>query len=44
VLLVVEPGVDPQAILRAAQAHGPVEHFAFETAGLVDLYRQMVAR
>jgi ABC-2 type transport system ATP-binding protein len=44
VLLVVEPGVDPQAILRAAQAQGPVEHFAYETAGLVDLYRQMVAR
>ncbi|HUA44188.1 MAG TPA: ATP-binding cassette domain-containing protein [Solirubrobacteraceae bacterium] len=42
VVLVVEPGVDPQAVLRAAQAHGPVEHFGFETAGLVDLYRQMV--
>jgi len=42
VLLVVEPGVDPQAVLRAAQARGPVEHFGFETAGLVDLYRQMV--
>jgi ABC-2 type transport system ATP-binding protein len=44
VLLVVNPGSDPQAILRAAQAAGPVEHFAFETAGLVDLYRQMVSR
>jgi ABC-2 type transport system ATP-binding protein len=42
VLLVVEPGVDPQRILRAAQARGAVEHFGFETAGLVDLYRQMV--
>jgi ABC-2 type transport system ATP-binding protein len=42
VLLVVEPGVDPQVVLRAAQARGPVEHFGFETAGLVDLYRQMV--
>jgi ABC-2 type transport system ATP-binding protein len=44
VLLVIEPSVDPQQILRAAQAHGPVEHFAFETGGLVDLYHQMVAR
>lgn len=44
VLLVVDPGTDPQAILRAAQAAGPVEHFAFETGGLIDLYRQMVAR
>jgi ABC-2 type transport system ATP-binding protein len=42
VLLTVDPGVDPQAVLRAAQARGPVEHFGFETAGLVDLYRQMV--
>jgi len=44
VLLVVDPGTDPQAILRAAQTAGPVEHFAFETAGLIDLYRQMVSR
>jgi ABC-2 type transport system ATP-binding protein len=44
VLLVVDPGTDPQAILRAAQAAGPVEHFAFETGGLIDLYRQMVGR
>lgn len=41
-LLVVEPGTDPQEILRTAQASGPVEHFAFESAGLIDLYRQMV--
>jgi ABC-2 type transport system ATP-binding protein len=44
VLLVVDPGTDPQAILHAAQAAGPVERFAFETAGLIDLYRQMVTR
>jgi len=44
VLLVVDPGTDPQTILRAAQAAGPVEHFGFETAGLVDLYREMVSR
>jgi ABC-2 type transport system ATP-binding protein len=43
VLLVVDPRTDPQAILRAAQAAGPVEHFGFESAGLIDLYRQMVA-
>jgi ABC-2 type transport system ATP-binding protein len=42
VLLVVQPGTDPQAILHAAQAAGPVEHFGFETAGLIDLYRRMV--
>jgi ABC-2 type transport system ATP-binding protein len=44
VLFVIDPGVDPQRILRAAQAHGPVEHFAFETGGLVDLYHQMVSK
>ena len=44
VLLVVDPGTDPQIILRAAQTAGPVEHFGFETAGLVDLYREMVSR
>jgi hypothetical protein len=44
VLLRVDPGVDPQEILRSAEAEGPVEHFAFETGGLVDLYRQMVPR
>jgi ABC-2 type transport system ATP-binding protein len=43
VLLVVQPGTDPQAILHAAQAAGPVEHFGFETAGLIDLYRRMVS-
>ena len=44
VLLVVDPGTDPQIILRAAQTAGSVEHFGFETAGLVDLYREMVSR
>jgi ABC-2 type transport system ATP-binding protein len=42
-LLVVDPGTDPQAVLRAAQAAGPVEYFAFESGGLIDLYRQMVS-
>jgi ABC-2 type transport system ATP-binding protein len=44
VLLVVDPKADPQAILRAAQAAGPVEHFAFESVGLIDLYRQVIAK
>jgi ABC-2 type transport system ATP-binding protein len=43
VLLLVEPGTDVQAILRAAQAAGPVEHFGFESSGLIDLYRQLLA-
>jgi ABC-2 type transport system ATP-binding protein len=43
VLLLVDPGVDSQAILRAAQAAGPVERFAFESAGLIDLYRRMIS-
>jgi ABC-2 type transport system ATP-binding protein len=42
-LLVVDPGTDPQAILRAAQAAGAVEYFAFESGGLIDLYRQMMS-
>jgi ABC-2 type transport system ATP-binding protein len=44
VLLVVEPGADLQATLRAAQKAGPVEHFGFESGGLLELYRQMVAK
>jgi ABC-2 type transport system ATP-binding protein len=42
VLLEVEPGTDTQAVLRAAQAAGPVEHFGFESAGLIDLYRRLL--
>jgi ABC-2 type transport system ATP-binding protein len=44
VLLMADPSADPQAILRAAQAAGPVERFGYESAGLIDLYRQMLAR
>jgi ABC-2 type transport system ATP-binding protein len=44
VLLIVEPDVDPQTILRAAERAGKVEHFGFESGGLIDLYRQVVAR
>ncbi len=42
VVLVVAPGADPQSILRAAQAAGPVEHFGFESSGLIDLYRRLI--
>ncbi|MGH2896163.1 MAG: ABC transporter ATP-binding protein [Solirubrobacteraceae bacterium] len=42
VVLVVDPGADPQSILYAAQAAGPVEHFGFESSGLIDLYRRLI--
>ena len=41
-LLGVAPGIDTQAVLRAAMQAGPVEHFGFESGGLVELYRQLV--
>jgi ABC-2 type transport system ATP-binding protein len=43
VLLVLQPGTDPQTILHAALAAGSVEHFAFESGGLLELYRRMVS-
>ena len=43
VLLMVEPGTDPQAILATAQHAGAVEHFGFESGGLIDLYRQLLS-
>jgi ABC-2 type transport system ATP-binding protein len=42
VLLAVTPGMDAQAVLRIAMQAGPVEHFGFESGGLVELYRQLV--
>jgi ABC-2 type transport system ATP-binding protein len=42
VLLAVTPGMDTQAVLRLAMAAGQVEHFGFESGGLVELYRQLV--
>jgi ABC-2 type transport system ATP-binding protein len=42
VVLIVDPGVDPQSILRTAQTAGPVEHFGFESGGLIDLYRRLI--
>ena len=44
VLLAIEPGADTQQILQAALAAGPVEHFGFESSGLIDLYRHLVSR
>jgi ABC-2 type transport system ATP-binding protein len=41
-LLAVTPGMDTQAVLRIAMQAGSVEHFGFESGGLVDLYRQLV--
>ncbi|HOT24640.1 MAG TPA: ATP-binding cassette domain-containing protein [Thermoleophilia bacterium] len=43
VVLALEPEADTQAILRAALAAGPVEHFAVESGRLIDLYRSLVA-
>jgi len=42
-VLLVEPGTDPQAILSAAEAAGPVEHFGFESGDLLNLYRQLLS-
>jgi len=43
VLLDVAPGVDPQLILHDAQGAGAVDHFAFETGDLDELFRRLVA-
>ena len=43
VLLELAPGTDTQSILRAALQAGAVEHFGYESAGLIDLYREAVA-
>jgi len=42
VLLAIAPGTDTQALLRVAMAAGSVEHFGFESGGLLELYRQLV--
>jgi len=36
------PHTDPQEVLAAALAAGPVQHFGFETVALADVYRQLV--
>ncbi len=40
--LALSPGTDPQAVLDAARAAGPVEHFAFEQRRLSDVFREAV--
>ncbi len=42
VLLSLDEGTDPQTVLKAAMAAGTVEHFGFESGGLVQLYRELV--
>jgi ABC-2 type transport system ATP-binding protein len=42
VLLAVTAGMDTQAVLQLAMTAGQVEHFGFESGGLVELYRQLV--
>ncbi len=44
VLLRLDPSADPQVILQAALAAGPVEHFGFEDVGLADVYRELSSR
>jgi ABC-2 type transport system ATP-binding protein len=44
VLFLLEPGADPQAILRAAQAIGPVDHFGLEDESLEEMYLDLVKR
>jgi ABC-2 type transport system ATP-binding protein len=43
VVLLLESDADAQAILRTAQLSGPVEHFGFESGGLMDLYLKLVS-
>nr|WP_225443613.1 ATP-binding cassette domain-containing protein [Lolliginicoccus lacisalsi] len=43
VVLELEPGVDDQAVLRAALGTGRVERFASHVPSLADLYREVVA-
>ncbi|HWD08881.1 MAG TPA: ATP-binding cassette domain-containing protein [Actinomycetota bacterium] len=42
IALLLDPGVDPQTVLKEAMAAGRVDHFGFESAGLADLYRTLV--
>jgi len=43
VRLAVAAGTDPQAVLDAARAAGPVNHFAFERRRLSEVFREAVA-
>jgi ABC-2 type transport system ATP-binding protein len=41
--LVLDPGVDPQHVVRAATAAGALEHFSFEARRLSEVFREAVA-
>jgi len=41
--LVLDEGVDPQGVLRAAEAAGAVRHFSFERRRLSEVFREAVA-
>jgi len=40
--LILEPGTDPQKVLAAAMAAGAVDHFAFESRRLSEVFREAV--
>lgn len=44
VVLDLEPHADPQQVLRAALAAGPVDFFGFVEASLADVYRKLIAQ
>ncbi|TAN31617.1 ATP-binding cassette domain-containing protein [bacterium] len=39
----IRPGDDTEEVLRAATAAGPLQFFGFESGGLAELYRELVA-
>jgi ABC-2 type transport system ATP-binding protein len=43
VRLVLDDGVDPQAVLRAVEQLGPLTHFSFERRRLSEVFREAVA-
>jgi ABC-2 type transport system ATP-binding protein len=43
VRLVLDAGTDPQQVLHAAMATGPVDHFAFESRRLSEVFREAVS-
>jgi ABC-2 type transport system ATP-binding protein len=43
VRLVLDDGVDPQKVLRAAQRHGPIVQFSFQRRRLSEVFREAIA-
>ena len=39
----VQPGADAQDVLKLAESAGPLQYFGFESGGLTELYRELVA-